>query len=104
MTGPTAVAAMFELYPLTRLSSPTDGYSTIAEAYTRSADETIQIQAFTFSEDLVFDREGIDVVVEAGWNCDYTQLNSVAVISKSLTVQSGSVTIQKGGLAFVAGP
>ena len=97
------VTVRFARYPLTRLSPPANGYDIIATAYTaynNTIGEVIQIQEHTFSEDLVFDRP-VDVAIEAGWNCDYTQLNGVAGI-KSLTVQSGSMMIQKGG--FVIAP
>jgi hypothetical protein len=96
MTGPKAVTATFELYPLTRVSSPANGFDIITEAYNNVTEGVIQIQAHTFSEYLVFDQP-IDVILEAGWNCDYTQLDGVVAIN-SLTVQSGSITLQKGGI------
>jgi CSLREA domain-containing protein len=100
MTEQKAAAATFELYPLARVSPPAEGYDVITEAYNNIVGEVIQIQAHAFSEDLVFDHP-VDVTIEAGWNCDYTLLDSVVGI-KSLTVQSGSLTLQKGG--FVISP
>lgn len=99
MTEQKAVGATFDLYALARLSSPTYCYDIITVAYNDMPGGVIQIQAHTFSEDLVLDFP-IDVAIEGGWDCDYTHLDGVVGI-KSLTVQSGSVTFQRGGLVLV---
>jgi len=100
MTGQKTVAATFDLYPLARLSSSMDGHDTIADVYNNDATEggVIQIQGLPFSEDLEFKRP-IDVTIECGWNCGYTQLNGEVSIN-SLTVQFGSVTLQSGVLVI----
>ncbi|MGE5300700.1 MAG: chitobiase/beta-hexosaminidase C-terminal domain-containing protein [Acidobacteriota bacterium] len=98
MVQDRAVGASFELYPLVLVSSPRDGYDTIAEAYQNTSGGVIHLQAYPFGEDLVLGQQ-VDVVLDSGWNCDFTQYSGDVAI-RSLTVEKGSVELKGNTLVI----
>ena len=95
--GKTA-GATFDLYPLACFTPGQEGYATISDAYTNTSGGLIYIQAYSFAEDLILDRQ-VDIAFDRGWNCDYTQYAGDTAIH-SLTIDTGSVVLQGNALSI----
>lgn len=94
VTAATAVMAVFDLKPV-KLSSglSTLYYSSLSEAYNLSAGgDTIQLKSGTITADLLFNLD-IPIVIEGGYDANYTAPDGVTTVAGSLTVASGTVTV-----------
>ncbi len=69
-------------------------YSTHQSAYNSASNgDTIQSQAFDFTEDLNFNRN-IAVTLKGGYNCWYNSNPPSSTLTGSLTISSGTVTVE----------
>jgi len=69
-------------------------YSSIHDGYNDAiSSETVQIQAQTFTEDIVFAKD-ISVILSGGYDWDYSVNPGFSTVSGSLSFNSGTVTIE----------
>ena len=59
--------------------------------------DIIQSQAYQFDEDFDLDK-AIAIILNAGYNCDYTANTGSTTVNGIMTVRKGSLTIQSGTL------
>ncbi|GAM07794.1 thermophilic serine proteinase [Geobacter sp. OR-1] len=68
-------------------------YNSFPTLYSYAPDNAvIQMQAFSYSGDLDFNR-GVKVLLRGGYNCSFTPQDYYTVVSGNLTVTAGSVTV-----------
>ena len=68
-------------------------FSTVQDAYDNASEaDTIQAQALDFEESLNFSRD-IQITIEGGYDCEYTDNPSTSTIKGSMTISNGTVTV-----------
>jgi hypothetical protein len=85
-------------YPPVRITgTPPAYYSTLQSAYDDAGNDTIQSRDIAFNGDLYIDLDKT-IVLESGYNCDYSANTGVTSISGNMVVSNGTLTILSGTL------
>jgi len=82
LTSPTRIASTY--------------YTSLQDAYDSAvSDDIIQSQTTVFTEDLLIDIDKL-VLLEGGYDCDYSTNLGVTTISGNITISNGTLIIQSG--------
>jgi hypothetical protein len=79
--------------PMCRIGGVTDCYPTIQAAYNAMGNVTMQIQALTFTGDLLMDQDRT-VTLQGGYGSDFMFNLWYTTLSDKLTVKGGTATIE----------
>jgi hypothetical protein len=87
-----------QLPPVKIIGTPSAYYSSIQTAYYAAvSDDIIISQATVFTEDLLIDMNK-SVLLEGGFDCDYSTGMGVTILSGNITISNGTLIIQGGTL------
>ncbi|MFH1028221.1 MAG: hypothetical protein V1791_09485, partial [Pseudomonadota bacterium] len=80
--------------PVRILRNPPVYYNLLQTAYSNAqTDETIQVQAITFTEDFDATLENT-VTIDGGYTCDYSTNPDMTLINGSASMSFGTITMQ----------
>lgn len=88
-------------YPPVRIDGTTPAYyATLDGAFSAVADTggTMQIQDMIFTENLFIDLNGNTVILQCGYNCEYTANTGITTVEGNVTISDGTLIIQDGTL------